>query len=361
MELSVVGLSHKSAPIEVREKLARLPLEKVYERFRHEGLDETVVLSTCNRFELCLSSGDTSLNSGLTELSEVSPELKIRRAQALIENMCGQSLEPHLYRRVGQEAVLHLFEVAAGLDSLIVGETEILGQVKNSYLAAQSAKMTGKLANVLFQRALYVGKKVRSETGISVGQTSTASVAVQLAETIFGRLSDSAVLILGAGAMAESTARHLQSQKVPKITVSNRTYSRAQELAAKFHAEAIDWDKFPEALKTVDIVISSTGSDHPILTAATIQSALQARAGRSLFVIDIAMPRDVEEAVNDLDHVYLYRMEDLETIVSRNLKDRQAEITRARELVRQKASEFWAWADSVGSGRELSLKHSGAL
>ncbi|MBI3551571.1 MAG: glutamyl-tRNA reductase [Elusimicrobia bacterium] len=348
MSLILVGLSHKNAPLGVRENLAVLSQAKVFERLREAGASEAVVLSTCNRYELyvCFNGVESKPPSW---------------ALNLLEKISGMSLSAHAYQRGGPGAVEHLFSVASGLDSLVVGETEILGQVKDAYEAAVAAKMTGKYSNVLFQRALYVGKKVRNDTGVAVGQTSTASVAVQLAETIFGSLRGSSVLILGAGSMAELTARHLQSHKVAELLISNRTFSRAAGLAGEMKAEAIAWQMFPEALKKVDIVVSSTGSEKPILTADMVRSALEARAGRSLFIIDIAMPRDVEEAAAELDHVYLYRLEDLESIVADNLKNRGGEVRLAQELVAAKAKEFCAWESTLGTGKEASLKHSEAV
>lgn len=340
MELTLIGVSHKNAPVGVRECLAVLPTADVFERLRERGCSEAVLLSTCNRFELYLF--------GLDKL----------RATALLESISGLNLSAHAYVHTGARAVEHLFDVSAGLDSLVVGETEILGQVKAAYEVAKGARMTGKRANVLFQRALYVGKKVRNDTAIAVGQTSVASVAVQLAESIFGHLAESAVLVLGAGAMAELTARHLMSKKVRKLTISNRTYERAAGLAGRLKADALAWDKFPAALETCDVVIASTGSDKAILTREMVEAALPRRSGRSLFIIDIAMPRDVEETVHGLEHVYLYRLEDLEAIVADNLKSRGGEVERARGIARAKAEEFAAWLDSVAAGREISLTHA---
>jgi glutamyl-tRNA reductase len=347
VSLVLVGLSHKNAPVGLREALAVLPAEKIFERCREEGVKEAVVVSTCNRFELYLA---------FDEGQSKAPSW----ALTLLERLSGTRLSVHAYQHGGADAIEHLFSVASGLDSLVVGETEILGQVKTAYEKSLAAKMTGKLTNVLFQRALYLGKKVRSETNIAVGQTSVASVAVQLAERIFGKLTESTVLILGAGAMAELTARHLQSQKAAKVVISNRTYERAAGLAGALKASALEWEKFPDALKEADIVVCSTGSSEPVVTKAMAATAAEARAGRSLFIIDIAMPRDVEESVADLEHVYLYRLEDLESIVADNLKNRGGEVTRARELVVSKAKEFHAWERTIGTAKEGSLKHSEA-
>ncbi|MBI4060636.1 MAG: glutamyl-tRNA reductase, partial [Elusimicrobia bacterium] len=247
---------------------------------------------------------------------------------------------------------------AAGLDSLVVGETEILGQVKTGYEAAKAAGMTGKRLNVLFQRALFVGKKVRVETAIAEGASSVPSVAVQLAESIFGRLDGKSALILGAGAMAELAAKHLAARGVSRLSVANRTWERAYQLAARHQGEALRWEDFPSELERVDVVIASTGAPEAVLTRRVVQDAVRRRGGRSLFLIDIAMPRDVEESVHRLDGVYLYRLEDLEAIVAQNMASRLVAVAAARRVVDARAAEFAAWARSLSTGRELSLKHS---
>ena len=342
VKLGVLSFSHKTSPLALREALAALDARKVLAALKSQGCGEAVVLSTCNRFEVYFAQGQESVVVGALSALVSAP------------------LEGSSRLHQGADAVTHLFSVTAGLDSLVVGETEILGQVKGAYEAALGLAMTGKATNVLFQRALYVGKSVRSETGIAVGQTSVASVAVQLAETIFGELRGSEVLILGAGLMAELTAKHLQSKKVAKLVIANRTLSKAEELAGRMKAQPLAWEAFGEALQRVDIVVASTGSPDPVLTREMILAAQEKRLGRSLFIIDIAMPRDVEETVHGLEHVYLYRLEDLEAIVAENLQSRGGEIEKARKIVLDKAAEFSGWADSVAAGREMSLKHSPA-
>ncbi len=337
--LSLVGLSHKNAALELREKLAVVPPQRVFEALKRNQVAEAVVLSTCNRFEVYARAGS----------EELLP---------VIEEFAGGKLGAQAYVLENGEVVRHLFEVSSGLDSLVVGETEILGQVKAAYELAKAAGMTDKRSNVLFQRALYTGKKVRSETAIAVGQTSVASVAVELAESIFGSLAKSEVLILGAGAMAELTARHLLSKKVSKLTIANRTWERGSELARRLSAAALPWERFEAELANVDIVIASTGSDKPVVRREAVEAAMARRAGRSLFFIDIAMPRDVEEGVHSLEHVYSYRLEDLETIAARNMASRGKEVESARALARAKAAELWRWYEALSSGQEISLKHS---
>jgi len=330
-KLAVAGYSHKNAGEGVREALARL---KPLEILGKLG-PECVVLSTCNRFEIVVA-GDP------------------KPAVELLERAAGAA--PRVVE--GAKAVEHLFEVAAGLDSMIVGETEILGQVKAAYELALGAGTTGKNLNVLFQRALYVGKKVRSETGIAVGQTSVASVAVQLAGSIFGDLEGREALVLGAGAMAEVTAKHLIGRKVSRLCIANRTFERAAALAARFDAGAIPWKDFPEELVRADIVIASTGSSEPVVTRGMVSAAMSKRSGRPLFLIDIAMPRDVEESVHALEGVYLYRLEHLEALAAENLRGRVAQVERARELVRDRALQFSNWMASVAAGREISMRHA---
>jgi glutamyl-tRNA reductase len=245
------------------------------------------------------------------------------------------------------------------LDSLVIGESEILGQVKTAYEQAKSCGLTGKRLNVLFQRALYVGKKVRSETGIASGSMSVPSVAVQLAETIFGKLEGKSALVLGAGAMAELAAKHLVARGIESLRVANRTWQRAYALAARFQGDTCPWEDFPTALIHADVVISSTGAPQAVITRPMVVEAMEHRAGRSLFLIDIAMPRDIEESVHNLEGVYLYRLEDLESIVARNMSERGEAVGHARRIVEEKADEFDAWAKSLSSGRELSLRHSG--
>ncbi len=341
--LILVGWNHKSAPAAVRGTLALVDASKVLDHFKEVGTSQTVAVSTCNRFELYFTGdGDKGADWAMEKL----------------EDLANASLQKHAFILEGGAAIRHLMEVVAGLDSLVIGETQILAQVKDAYQLSTNAGLVKKQFNVLFQRALYVGKRVRTKTGISVGQTSVAAVGVQLAETIFGGLEERKVLILGAGEMAELTARHLQGRKVQNLTVLNRTASKAEELARVMGGKAMPWDALDEALIQADIVISSTGARGAVLTEPMVAAAMQARQGKSLFIIDIAMPHDAEDAVHDIDNVYLYRIEDLEGIVAENLKSRVSEVEHARSIVNAKAAELERWADSVDQGQEESLKHS---
>lgn len=345
MKLLSLSWSHRSSAAAAREALAAVPVERVLAELKSRGVSEAVAVSTCNRFELYAAGRPDSAPDAAAVLYALS-------------DLAGADVGAEAERREDLDAVLHLFSVASGLDSLVVGETEILGQIKTGYETAKSAGMTGKRLNVLFQRALYVGKKARTETAISAGSMSVPSVAVQLAESIFGKLEGKSALILGAGAMAELAAKHLVARGVGRLAVANRTWERAYTLAARFHGEAVRWEEFPAALAQADVVISSTGAPTAVLTHAIVKSASRARGGRSLFLIDIAMPRDIEESVHALDGVFLYRLEDLESIVAKNVSSRAGEMASARRIVEAKAAEFDAWAKSLSTARELSLKHS---
>jgi glutamyl-tRNA reductase len=345
VKLLQLGWSHRCAASAAREALAAVPVERVLAELKARGVSEAVAVSTCNRFELYAASS-----------SDAPPERE-SLLEALAE-LAGAELAAEAEAREDARAVAHLFSVASGLDSLVVGETEILGQVKTAYEAAKASGLTGKRLNVLFQRALYVGKKVRSETGVAAGAMSVPSVAIQLAESIFGKLEGKSALVLGAGAMAELAAKRLVARGIGRLTVANRTWERAYGLAARFSGEAVRWEEFPEELVRADVLIASTGAPSAVVTRAMVERALAKRGGRSLFLIDIAMPRDVEESVHALDGVFLYRLEDLESIVAKNMSSRAEAMAAARAIVEEKTGEFDAWARSLRSGRELSLRHA---
>jgi len=345
MKLVTLSWSHRAKVSAAREALACVPVERVLQELKARGFSEAVAVSTCNRFEVYVAghAHETLVAAKLVEC---------------LEELAGAALGEHAETREDAAAVGHLFNVASGLDSIVVGETEILGQVKTGYETAKTAGMTGKRLNVLFQRALFVGKKVRTETPVAIGSASVPSVAVQLAETIFGRLEGKTALILGAGAMAELSAKHLAARGVTKLVVANRTWDRAYQLAARYQGEAVRWEDFGAELERADVVIASTGSPKVVLTRDIVQDAVRRRGGRSLFLIDIAMPRDIEESVHAIDGVYLYRLEDLEAIVAKNMASRAEAVAAARRIIDAKSAEFVAWADSLSTGRELSLKHS---
>jgi len=339
MKFIVVGLNHRTAPVEIREKLA-IPETKLDEALKtlvqSTGLQETVIISTCNRSEVY------ALLSADKEQKKVVEEIK--NFFANYRQIARQEFEDKLYIYQDHDCLKHLFEVSAGLDSMVVGEDQILGQVKTAYLQAKQSNTTGKMFNILFQKALNLGKAVRSCTGINRGSISVGSVAVELAEKIFGNLSGKEVMIIGAGKMGEVTIKHLVSHGIKSILVTNRTYSRAQELARKFSTEgitssAVRFDEYPAYLETVDIVISSTAAPGFILFKKDILPIMHRRKHRALFLIDIAVPRDIEPEVNNIDNVYLYNIDDLEQIVQTNLKEREKEIQKCYQMVNEKTAE----------------------
>ncbi len=347
-KLLLIGISHKTAPVERRERLfvpeERLPafLEGLR---RSPGVSEAVALSTCNRVEVYAVVDEAAGDGGA-----------VRRA---LSDLQGHPLrDEHFYGLEDEDAVRHLLRVASGLESLVIGESEILGQVKRAYELARQAGATGKLTNVLFQRAMYVGKMVRTQTGISEGPSSVASLAVALAQRIFGDLAQSRVLIVGAGKMAELSARSLLSQKALSLTVVNRTFSKAQELAERFQAKAAPFERLLEEVALADVVICSTGSPEPLLRHDAVAEVLKERRGRSLFFIDIAVPRDVEPSVHKLENVYLYNIDDLESLVAESLGRRQGNIRKAGTLADEKAREFSPWYRAWRQGESASLRHA---
>jgi glutamyl-tRNA reductase len=345
MELFLVGLNHKSAPLALREKLAAVPAPEALAKLREAGFSEAVVLSTCNRFELYASERSAERHA---ELSRV------------LDGLAGAPLNGEAYSIAGPAAIRHLFSVSAGLDSLVVGEGEILGQVKAAYELARQAGMTGKLTNMLFQRAVFAAKHARTTTGIAHGHTSVATVAVELAERIFGPLTNSEVLIVGAGQMAELSAKYLVGAGVKTLRVCNRTAEKAAALAARFKGAAVAWEELNVELGRADIVVTSTGADRPVVTLEMARRAIAGRRGRPLFLIDIAMPRDVEEAVHDLDQVYLYTLKDLDAVVQENLASRAVELEKVRRIAHDFAGEFSSWLEARLAGRRAALRHNEA-
>src|SRR6516164_6221007 len=327
MKLFVAGLSYKTAPVELREKLAVHPsrLRCTGCRLKIGGsLSEVVLLSTCNRVEIY---GVTSWVSG-----------KVHRLFQLLSSS-EADFTPHIYIKEGAEAAEHLFSVTGGLDSMVIGETEITGQVKQAYQAAQEARLTGRVTNRLFQTALQTAKEIRTETSIGRGATSVGSVAVELAEKIFDRdLSDKTVMIVGAGKMGEACVRHLSKKGARSVLVSNRSYERAVNLAAEFGGRAVRFDECLSGMAEADIVVSSTGSPQTILRRADIEAVMPARRNRPLFLIDIAVPRDIDADVQQLENVYLYNVDHLEAIVRENVRSREQELARCREIIAQRAT-----------------------
>jgi len=334
MAVVVVGLNHTTAPVAVRERLAfsDATLAEALAHFRPPEVQELVILSTCNRVEMYMQTSDV-------DASVASAVAFVAACHAVPPTQ----FTPHLYQWTELEAVRHLFRVAASLDSLVLGEPQILGQVKAAYLAAQAAGRTGMIFSQLFERALRVAKTIRTETGISDHAVSVSYAAVELAKKIFESLQQRTVMVLGAGDTAELAARHLVSQGVTRVFIANRTSERAVLLAQALQAKAIPWEAFPEHLAYTDIVISSTSAPHPIIEPAMVREALRARRGRPMFFIDIAVPRDVDPAVNTLENVFLYDIDDLHNVVQENRRERQHEALAAEALIWQEVQQFQQW------------------
>jgi glutamyl-tRNA reductase len=325
----VLGLSHHSSPVELRERFAfgeaRIPA--VLQLLREQGIaDEAVILSTCNRVEIYAS---TSLDSpkAFAELKEFLVTCHDYR----------DPLTDEIYALSEPQSVHHLFKVACGLDSMVLGETEILGQLKKAYDLALQHQHTGARLNKAFQRAFNVAKHVRTETSIQRGSISVGSVAVELAEKIFSSLDERHVMVIGAGDTSEKTARALLSRGAKSIIVANRSFDRAQALAAEFGGRAVNFDDWSNEFGQIDIVISSTAAPHHILNRAKLEPLMKLRKNRPLLLVDIAVPRDIDPEVNMMPNVYLYNIDDLQAIAEDYLKQRKEEIVRCEKIIVEKA------------------------
>ena len=340
-DILIVGLSHKTAPVEVREKLhvpeGQTAVFLAALRATPE-VREALVLSTCNRVEVYAAA--PPVQGGRAE--DAIDEILSARA-----GFTRSVLRPHLYRHQGREAAAHAFRVAASLDSMVLGESQILGQVKAAYRKARDMGFTGPLLNGLMERALRAGKRVRNETQIAALPVSVPSVAVDLARQVAGDLTSSAVFLLGAGEMAELTARHLKAEGVRAIIVSNRNFDRAVTLAETLGGRAARFDDLPAHLVEADVVIASTACPHPIVRPADVERALRARRHRPLLLIDIAVPRNVDPACHDVDGAYVYDVDALAAVASANAAARQCEATRAEAIVRAAVEEFAIWVQSL--------------
>ena len=335
------GLTFEKTAVELREKVAfrdsQLP-EALAEMKRHLGLREAVLVSTCNRVEYF----------GATDVPEHAaaawPDF-LRRFHAVPDDFA-----PLSFQLSGVTCVEHLFSVASGLKSMVVGETEILGQLKDAYDVARVQGQTGKWLNRLFQSSFAAAKSVRSHTAITRGSVSVGSVAVELAEKIFGDLRGCRVMVIGAGETSERTARALLSHGVTSIMVANRTYDRAAALAVELGGEAVHWEEWEKRAVDIDIMISSTSAPHYVLTSEKLAELLKVRPRRPLFLIDLAVPRDFEPSINLLDDVYLYDIDDLQSIAQSHLRERQTEIVRSVEILKPHVERYITWAGQQGDG-----------
>jgi glutamyl-tRNA reductase len=333
--LIVAGVSHTTAPIEVREKLALNARESIHalSRLREERvIREGVVLSTCNRTEV---------------YAVAESEDFISRITALYTERLGEPAEPYIYVRRDREATAHLFAVTAGLDSMILGEAQIHGQVKEAWEASRTR--SGPILNRMFQSALLAGSRAREETGIGRGAASVSSAAVQLAKKIFGGLGGRRAMVLGAGDVAELALECLLSEGVRVAIVANRTHERARTLAERHGATAMHYEQCWDSLRDVDVLICSTAAPVPVVTLGRVREAINARGDRPLCILDIALPRDVEPAVGSLDNVFLYDLDDLRAAAAANLERREENIPAAREIIVAEVQKFWDWVAGLAA------------
>jgi len=354
MDLTVIGINHKTAPVEIREKLSFSPKEVIEaNRMLKESasLEEGLILSTCNRVEIyALCDGNKDCVPGIKSFLSRYHHLSL------------SEYEDRIYVHKDKKAVEHLFAVAAGLDSMVIGEMEILGQVKKAYQDARQGLSTGKVLNRLFEKALNTSKKIRTKTLICKGAVSVSSVAVRLAEKILGQLKDKTALIIGAGTIGEQLLLYLRENEVKSILVANRTLEKAEDLAGRFTATAVAFENFRDKLVDVDIVIASTGAPHRIIHNDDIISLMPKRKQRPLFIIDLAVPRDVDQEINKIDNIYLYNIDDLEKIVDENMGSRRKEMDNCTKIINASADNFMAWMVNEkiidGGGRQYEGQDS---
>ncbi len=332
VNLLVAGLNHRVTPVALREKLAFSgeAIPGALERLRADvGVAESVILSTCNRVEIYAASDRVGVSA--------------ERVTQFLESFHGMpdgSMRSYFYAFQGIDAARHLFRVASALDSMVIGETQILGQVREAYRLAADRDATGRILDALFQRALQVGKEVQSTTAISTGRTSVSSVAVDFARRIFRNLAGRTVLVVGAGEMGEATLKHLQGEGIGRVIVANRNEAHAEEMARRFGGTAVGLDRLESALGGADIVLSCSGAPGFVVGANSVRHALAARRKQPIFIVDIAVPRNVDPAVNDLDNVYLYNIDDLQEVVAKSVEVRAQEVVRGEALVEHAVVRF---------------------
>jgi len=345
MSVVVLGLSHRTSPVALRERfaIAEARVPAVLELLRTQSIaEEAVILSTCNRVEIYAA----------TSLDAAKAFLELRRFLVTVHDY-RDPLTDEIYTLQEPHSLHHLFKVACGLDSMVLGETEILGQLKQAYDLALKSGFTGARLNKAFQRAFNVAKHVRTETNIQRGSVSVASVAVELAEKIFTSLKDHHVMVIGAGDTSEKTARALLSRGAQSIIVANRSFDRAQALATELGGRAVRFDDWGKEFEKVDIAISSTSAPHHILTRAALDPLMKRRRNRPLLLIDIAVPRDIDPEVNYLENVYLYNVDDLQTIADGYMNQRREEIARCEKIIEEKAQGLLSGRHSGYSSQSL--------
>ncbi len=339
MKLVLIGVNHKTAPLALREMLNRSCGEAsrpILQRIlATPGVREAYFLATCNRFEILVSTDH--------------PELALEGLKRIMtpDSVCCDEIERCLYVHRNEQAVRHLFRVASSLDSMVMGEPQILGQVKDAYREATEAKAAGIMLNKLLHQAFRTAKRVRTETAIAENAVSVSFAAIELAKQIFGHLSGKTILLVGAGEMTELAARHLVNQQIGRILVANRTTDRAARLAEEVHGEPMALDQIDEALGVADIVISSTGSPSYLITKEMIQAALHRRRNRLMLLIDVAVPRDIDPTVAEVDNVYLYNIDDLQQVVDENLRSRLGEAQKGEAIVAEEVLSFRDWYNTL--------------
>jgi glutamyl-tRNA reductase len=336
--LLAFGINHKTAPVAIREKVAFAP-DKLEAALRdlltRTAVNEAAIVSTCNRTELYCNLPDTDSTDVITWF---------RTYHSLTE----EELDPYIYTHLDNQAVQHILRVASGLDSLVLGEPQILGQIKDAYHAASQAGTIGQLLNRLFQHTFSVAKEVRTDTAIGSSPVSVAFAAVSLAKQIFSDLSKHTALLIGAGDTIELVARHLNEQGIKHLIVANRTVERAMSLAGQFaHSEAIALEDIPSRLPEADIIISSTASPLPILGKGAVESALKTRKHRPIFMVDIAVPRDIEPEVGDLSDIYLYTVDDLHEVIEEGRQSREEAAEQAQEIIENQVEHYMGWLRSL--------------
>ena len=334
MSIVLVGVNHKTAPIEVRELLA-FDEERCAEDLRAlvdgEVLREGLIVSTCNRVEVLTATASGQFQQGFERITDF-----LSRTSSVAR----EAFAPHLYQHVDDQAVRHLFRVTASLDSMVVGEPQVLGQVRRAYSLALEAGTAGRVLNRLVTNAFRVAKRVRTETGIAASAVSISYMAVELGKKIFGSLKGRTVLLIGAGEMAEVSARHLVSAGVSRVLIANRTYESAQRLAQEFNGEAVDFDRLAELVAEADIVICSTGASDYVVTVGMARAALERRRNRPAFFIDISVPRNIDPAIGELPNLFVFDIDDLESVISSNIREREREAERAELIVESEVMQF---------------------
>ncbi len=340
MEILIVGLSHKTAPLDVRETISfseKNMEEGVRALVACPSVSEGLIVSTCNRVEVYSATPKRKLTEAKDEIVSFLADF---------HNVPREKLDPHIYTMTGEECVGHIFRVASSLDSMVVGEPQILGQVKDAFGCAANAQATGNILNRLLHKAFSVAKRVRSETRIATSAVSISFAAVELAKKIFGELEGKTVMLIGAGEMAELAARHLLNNGIEHIIVANRTYENAVKLAEEFKGAAVPFDELAQQMELADIVISSTGAPTVIIDKKMVKGVIKRRRNKPMFFIDIAVPRDIHPSVNEVENVYAYDIDDLEGVVETNIKIRSKEAAKAEEIVDGEVGQFLDWMRS---------------